>query len=480
MYLILLVSLLLLSSRSLAQFVITAHDPLHEELNNATARGLFGFDVKNFLKKNGYPFENHVVTTEDGYILAIHRIPYGRNSSAGAAQDETKPVVLLMHGSGSSAVDFMILGPERSLPLILADEGYDVWLGNNRGNTWSRKHTTLDPDKNETFWDFSFHELGLYDAPAIIDYILNATASEKISYIGHSQGTTQFFAMTSELPEYNDKVNLMMALGPAVYCKNLSNPIVQILKDHYTLVEFAGDYFNVTEFLGHTFAIETALKLICKDESEYQEVCPLILFLLFGFDSDQFDRSIMVTMLDAFPAGNSLMGLKHYLQLVKSGHFRQFDHGVLNNLELYNNSAPPDYDLSHVTAPVAIYYGKNDWLVGTPDVDRLAEELPNVVEKHLIEYDYFNHMDFIVATDIVSLLYFDVINKLNEVNGLAPFTTTTTISTSSITTNQPDDNPTTLSSDTKEQDVGTPGSAFAINNFAQITVIFVLLLNFVR
>lgn len=110
----------------------------------------------------------------------------------------------------------------------------------------------------------------------------------------------------------------------------------------------------------------------------------------------------------------------------------------------------------------------------------MAEELPNVVEKHLIEYDYFNHMDFIVATDIVSLLYFDVINKLNEVNGLAPFTTTTTISTSSTTTNEPDDSPTTLSTDTKHQDVGTPGSAFAINNFAHITVIFVLLLNFVR
>lgn len=61
-----------------------------------------------------------------------------------------------MHGLGSSSADFLIAGPERSLPMILADQGYDVWLGNNRGNTWSKKHLTLDPGKNDTFWDFRY------------------------------------------------------------------------------------------------------------------------------------------------------------------------------------------------------------------------------------------------------------------------------------------------------------------------------------
>jgi lysosomal acid lipase/cholesteryl ester hydrolase len=35
-------------------------------------------------------------------------------------------------------------------------EGYDVWLGNNRGTTFSRRHKTLDPDKSRLFWQFSF------------------------------------------------------------------------------------------------------------------------------------------------------------------------------------------------------------------------------------------------------------------------------------------------------------------------------------
>jgi len=36
---------------------------------------------------------------------------------------------------------------------LLADQGYDVWLGNVRGNSYCRSHVKLSP-RNRDFWQF--------------------------------------------------------------------------------------------------------------------------------------------------------------------------------------------------------------------------------------------------------------------------------------------------------------------------------------
>ena len=92
-------------------------------------------------------------------------------------------------------------------------------MGNSRGNYYSQKHTTLPTEGplSRAYWNFSFDEIGHYDTPACIDYVLNTTGFEQLNYLGHSQGCPDFFIMMHYRPEYNEKVDRMIALAPAVY-----------------------------------------------------------------------------------------------------------------------------------------------------------------------------------------------------------------------------------------------------------------------
>lgn len=136
-----------------------------------------------------------------------------------------------MHGLMDSSAGSIIMGPYNGLGYLLADLGYDVWLGNARGNRYSREHTEFDPDGDRNhrrqFWDFSWHEIGVVDVPTMIDYVLTVTGFKRLQYIGHSQGTTSYFVMCSELPEYNDKIISMHALAPVAFMSNLHSPLAQ-------------------------------------------------------------------------------------------------------------------------------------------------------------------------------------------------------------------------------------------------------------
>lgn len=79
----------------------------------------------------------------------------------------------------------------------------------------------------------SFHELGVYDLPSSIDYVISATGQRRLLYVGHSQGTTQLLVMTSMRPEYNDKIALAAGLAPAAFTGYLRGPVAQLTKLTY-------------------------------------------------------------------------------------------------------------------------------------------------------------------------------------------------------------------------------------------------------
>jgi lysosomal acid lipase/cholesteryl ester hydrolase len=146
-----------------------------------------------------YNCEQHIVRTQDDYLLCVHRIPsiktpaserkkdantrleskgieiidrldqFTKTSNAGGSSYNGKPVVLLYHGFLMSSEVWVANQDEQcNLPFVLARNGYDVWLGNARGNKYSQYHVNLSP-RHQAFWEFSINEFAMRDLPDTVD-----------------------------------------------------------------------------------------------------------------------------------------------------------------------------------------------------------------------------------------------------------------------------------------------------------------------
>lgn len=70
----------------------------------------------------------------------------------------------------------------------------------------------------------------------------------------------------------------------------------------------------------------------------------------------------MPAVLSHYPSGTSVKNIEHFAQGVRSGRFSPYDNGKTKNMEIYNESSPPEYKLSGFNVPTYIFYSKDDLL----------------------------------------------------------------------------------------------------------------------
>lgn len=354
-------------------------------------------NVTQLIDKYKHTVNEHYVETDDGYILTMIRI-----KSRG-------PPVLLMHGLLMSADDWVTAGPNDGLAYLLALTGYDVWMGNARGNKHSKKHVSMSPD-TEQFWNFSWDEIGRYDLPAMIDYVLSATSKEKLAYIGHSQGTTAFFVMCSEKPEYNEKITTMIALAPVAWMSHLKSPLVRMVAPfHYYEIALV-KMFKMYEVLPKPIKQQFSREPLCEIGNGI--VCTTILFCLCGFDFEQFNKENIPVIFGHMPSGASINQIVHYLQNMMSHSFQKYDYGEAKNREVYGSRKPPKYAVEKITAPIALFFSDNDWLCDVEDIKILKRKLPNVIDFYQVPFKKFNHADYLWAMDSKRLVYGRILELL--------------------------------------------------------------------
>lgn len=352
------------------------------------------------IRKYNYTVEEHEVTTEDGYKLNIFRIP------------KKAPPVLLVHGIGDSSDCWLVLGPKHSLAYQLADNGYDVWLFNARGNRYNKENVNKVPDK--IFWDFSFEEIGYRDLPRTIDYILNVTSISKLTYIGFSQGTTVFLVMLSLRPEYNIKIEHAILLAPVSSLITTKYPLIDFFYNNLDkLKSLARHIFEVFPFNERLNRYHVA---VCNPRSPLRLLCESELFVNFGLKklTNLLPEKLPV-ITSHIPAGTSSKLFLHFLQSYKG--FRRYDYGGTRNKIVYSSPSPPEYDLSRIFVPVTLITSEVDWFSAIDDVNVLKNKLQNVDKFIVIEKNrQFTHLEFIYGARVNKFINQPVLNILEFIH----------------------------------------------------------------
>uniref|UniRef100_A0A182HH24 Uncharacterized protein n=1 Tax=Anopheles arabiensis TaxID=7173 RepID=A0A182HH24_ANOAR len=375
-----------------------------------------------------YPIEKHVLTTTDGYILKLHRIPdpmqypaSGERSTDPKLADDPdgllrfgpaktfRGTVLLMPGLFSTAADFVVTGPENGLAFVLADAGYDVWLANVRGSRFSRKNIKLSVADSE-FWDFSFHEIGTIDLPAIIDYILRETNAPKLYYVGHNQGMTNLFALLSAKPRYNRKIHHAIGLATFGYLGTTDNRVVRRAAELTDKLYSTLKALNIHELKPTPDIVRLMSGIVCS--SDMNELCVEMLRGFFGSTVDR-SRNLLPTMVDDLLTSVSTRQLIHIGQLMQTKKFQQFDYrNYMLNTQKYGQAKPPEYNLSRVLLPVSLFHGTKDFITSAKDALRLKDELRNV--KNFLEIPDLNHIGFVYSDRLYARVNRKIIEIFNQ------------------------------------------------------------------
>ena len=184
-----------------------AYEPAAFTLANQSDYPRFA-DIMDKFNYSGW--EAYEVTTADGYILTTFHIPAQTATSKGH--------VLTQHGDMEDGASWVAnYGDEKSFHLQLADQGYDIWIGNNRGTEYSQRHVEYQStgDSAESYWDFTWAEMA-YDDVANIEGIKSVTGEDKITYLGYSQGTIQMHYALAHDEDlwFQDNLKRVIQLAP--------------------------------------------------------------------------------------------------------------------------------------------------------------------------------------------------------------------------------------------------------------------------
>ncbi|CAI2372429.1 unnamed protein product [Moneuplotes crassus] len=333
-------------------------------------------------ERYGFGYEEYQITTEDGYINTLMRIP----STPGSQQAAGKPPLYFIHATPFSSEDFTARGPEDSPAFHFANLGYDVWLNNWRGSIHSRDHVQYDPQTDHEYWNYDLVDMR-YDLLADIMFILNTTEYDRLSTYAFSMGgTTLAYAMAIETEFFASRIGVAALMATPISYAHTNNFNYAIAGNYpWILTLFGG---NSGIYHGPGGLLDFVQRNICAP-------FPTLCMILGGQDPNSDDLEGFSNLMMQGGRGESTRMTTHFVQSARTGRVSYFDYGAQGNLEVYGTEEAPLIPLQNTDNPVALLYSEED--PGSNPID--IEQYIDLLGDNCVFYQYYDvtHTGFLVS-----------------------------------------------------------------------------------
>ncbi|KAJ4825122.1 hypothetical protein Tsubulata_036953 [Turnera subulata] len=374
---------------------------LHQSLNTDART------CRDVITELGYPYEAIHVTTSDGYVLILERIP----------RRDSRKAVYLQHGILDSSMGWVSNGVVGSPAFAAYDQGFDVFLGNFRGLI-SREHI----DKNissRKYWQYSINEHGTEDIPAMIEKIHQVKTAElklsqpdmedetnddqpyKLCAISHSLGGAGMlmYVIVRRIEEKPHRLSRLILLSPAGFHHD-SNIVFTAVEYVFLLLAPLLSRI-VPAFYIPTRFFRMLLNKLARDFHNYPAVGGLVQTLMSYVTGGDSSNWVGVLGLPHYNM-NDMPGVSfhvahHLAQMKHARKFRMYDYGSSSaNMDVYGSPEPLDLGeyYGFIDIPVDLVAGRKDNVI-KPSMVRKHYELMKEggVDVSYHEFEYA-HLDF--------------------------------------------------------------------------------------
>jgi lysosomal acid lipase/cholesteryl ester hydrolase len=224
--------------------------------------------------------------------------------------------------------------------------------------------------------------MGIYDLPTMIEKIKAKSGVKKITYIGHSQGTTQLFVGFSLMEKYfNENLNGFIGLGPVAKIDNIKSSFLKAVADFNIISLFK--FLGINEIFQSPSSVNKLSALICDN---LYILCSGLLKMLSDNKTNFDDEKRFLVFISHFPSGASRKTLKHFSLIFKTKEFLD-----INTQKKYNFE--DKFDI-----PIALFVGKEDKLSTPEDTRNIrnAFMLDGVLHFYK-EYEGMGHATFFLT-----------------------------------------------------------------------------------